>query len=334
MSKIAIIILNWNGISYLKQFLPSVVEYSSNAQIIVADNCSSDDSISFIEQNYPNIEIIKNHKNYGFARGYNEALKQVRSKYYVLLNSDVEVTKNWLEPMLTELEKNDKIAACQPKIKNYKKKEYFEYAGASGGFIDKLGYPFCRGRIFNTIEKDNGQYDNAIEIFWASGACLFIRSEVYHQIGGLDEFFFAHMEEIDLCWRIKNLGYKIMVYPSSIVFHVGGGTLDKSKPQKTFLNFRNSLLMLHKNLPQNKVFLIILQRLFLDSLAGIKFLLEKKPKHSFAIIKAHFSFYRAMKQNKLKKDLTRNYHLIGMINKNILLNYFFKKIKTYSNLIK
>lgn len=332
--KIAVVILNWNGKSFLETFLPSVTQYSHNAQIIVADNNSTDDSISYLENTYPEIEIIKLDKNYGFAGGYNKALAQVDSQYYVLLNSDVEVTENWLEPMVNLLEKDDSVAACQPKIKDYKNKEYYEYAGAAGGFIDKLGYPFCRGRVFFSLEKDTGQYDDEIEIFWASGACLFIRSKLYHSIGGLDEFFFAHMEEIDLCWRLKNENHKIMFTPQSTVYHLGGGTLNKINPKKTFLNFRNSLLTLHKNLPKSNRFKIILIRLFLDGASGIKFLLAGKPSHTWAIIKSHFSFYNAIQQNKLKRQSSQKVNLSGMIKESIVAKYFIKNHKTFTEAVK
>lgn len=331
--KIAVVILNWNGKSFLEQFLPSVVKFSTNAQVIVADNNSTDDSITFLQTNYPKIDIIQLDKNYGFAGGYNKALNQIDSEYYVLLNSDVEVTENWLTPMVELLDNDQSIVACQPKIKAYHNKTHFEYAGASGGFMDKYGYPFCRGRIFDNLEEDKGQYDNVTEVFWASGACLFIRSKEYHEIGGLDEFFFAHMEEIDLCWRLKNQGYKIMVCPSSIVYHVGGGTLNKVKPQKTFLNFRNSLLTLHKNLPKEKRLSIILTRLCLDSIAGAKFLVSGKPNHTWAIVRSHFSFYGAISQNKLKQKLPKNPNLTGIINKSIVKAYFLKKCNTFDNFI-
>ena len=330
--KVAVVILNWNGKSFLEQFLPSVVKYSNNAQIIVADNNSSDDSVSFLKDNYPEIEIILLDKNYGFAGGYNKALKQVDAEYYVLLNSDVEVTENWLNPMVQLLDSDESIVACQPKIKDYNNKSFYEYAGASGGFIDKYGYPFCRGRIFETLEEDKGQYDDAIEVFWASGACLFIRSKQYQEIGGLDEFFFAHMEEIDLCWRLKNRGYKIMVCPSSSVYHVGGGTLNKIKPQKTFLNFRNSLLTLHKNLPENGRFAIIFTRLCLDGIAGAKFLFSGKPNHTWAIVSSHFSFYAAISQNKLKRITTSSPNLTGKVNTSIVKAYFINKCKTFNTL--
>jgi len=296
--RIAVVILNWNGKNFLEKFLPAVVSYSSDiAEIIVADNDSTDDSVAFLQANFPEVRIVGLDKNYGFAGGYNKALKQIKAEYYLLLNSDVEITENWLQPMLNLLDTDNKIVACQPKIKDFKNKDYFEYAGAAGGFMDRLGYPLCRGRIFDELEKDTGQYNDVVEVFWASGACLFIRSKEYHEFGGLDEFFFAHMEEIDLCWRLKNAGYKIMYCPDSTVYHVGGGTLNKIKPQKTFLNFRNSLLALHKNLPKNKRFIVILQRLLLDGLAGFKFLFSGKPNHAWAIIRAHFSFYGAVKQN-------------------------------------
>ncbi|OFY95667.1 MAG: glycosyl transferase family 2 [Bacteroidetes bacterium RIFCSPLOWO2_12_FULL_31_6] len=333
--KVAVVILNWNGLSFLEKFLPAVISYSlPNVEIIVADNHSSDDSVSFLQANFPSVKIILLDKNYGFADGYNKALKQVEAEYYVLLNSDVEVTNNWLSPMVELMDNDATIVACQPKIKDYNNKNYFEYAGAAGGFIDKLGYPICRGRLFDEIEKDTGQYDDATEIFWASGACLFIRAKEYHEIGGLDEFFFAHMEEIDLCWRLKNKGYKIMFCPTSTVYHVGGGTLNKTKPQKTFLNFRNSLLTLHKNLPKASRFKVILTRLLLDGLAGIKFLLSGKPNHTWAIVRSHFSFFNGLHQNKLKRNQSLNPNLTGMINKSIVVAYFFKKCNNFNTFIK
>lgn len=336
MNQIAVVILNWNGKSFLEQFLPSVTKYSGDARIIVADNNSTDDSIPFVKSKYPSVEIITLTENYGFAGGYNNALNQVDAQYFVLLNSDVEVTENWLTPMFNLLENDTKIAACQPKIKDFKRKSenYFEYAGAAGGYIDKLGFPFCKGRVFDTLEIDNGQFNDVSEIFWASGACLFIRAELYKSIGGLDEFFFAHMEEIDLCWRIKNQGYKIMYTPNATVYHVGGGTLDKTKPKKTFLNFRNSLLTLHKNLPKNKIFTTIFIRLCLDGVAGVKFLLEGKPMHTIAIIKAHFSFYGALKQNRLKRVPFKELLLAGMINKSIVWEYYLKKKKSFTDILK
>lgn len=332
--KIAVVILNWNGKSFLEQFLPSVKKFSEEADIIIADNRSTDDSVPFLKEHYPTFKILQLDKNYGFAGGYNKALELVNSKYYVLLNSDVEVTKDWLSPMFEMLENDNSIAACQPKIKDFKKRTHFEYAGAGGGFIDNLGYPFCRGRVFDTLEEDAGQFNDPSEVFWASGASMFIRSDAYHRIGGLDEFFFAHMEEIDLCWRLKNEGNKIMVCPSSTVYHVGGGTLNKINPKKTFLNFRNSLLMLHKNLPKNKRFSKIVSRLLLDGLAGIKFIIDGKPNHTGAIIRAHFAFYSAMSQNKSKRIHIKNPNLTGMIKKSIVKEYFINKRRTFSEILK
>lgn len=334
MKKVAVVILNWNGKVFLEKFLPDVVKFSTNeARIIVADNNSTDDSIEFLKEKYPEVEIIINKHNYGFAKGYNEALKHVDAEYYILLNSDVEVTDNWISPIIRLMEKDKSIAACQPKIKDYYNKEYFEYAGAAGGFIDYLGYPFCRGRIFNHLEQDFGQYNDEVEIFWATGACMFVRAEYYHQLKGFDNHFFAHMEEIDLCWRLKNQGFKIMYSPNSTVYHVGGGTLNKINPRKTYLNFRNNLFLLHKNLPKNRRGRIIFIRLMLDGLAGIKLLLEGNPKHTLAIIKAHFKFYKGISQNKHKRQQISNPNLTGMLSKNILFASFLRKQHTFKQII-
>jgi len=338
VKKVAIVILNWNGKTWLEKFLPSVVKYSSNSdyEIIVADNGSSDDSIAFLEQNYSNVRIIKLDKNYGFTGGYNKALKQVDAKYFVLLNSDIEVTENWLDILVQEMEKDENIAACQPKILAYNNKSHFEYAGASGGFIDKYGFPFCRGRIFFTAEEDNKQYDDNIEVFWATGACLMVRAELYLKYGGLDEQFFAHMEEIDLCWRFKNLGFKIKVFPKSIVYHVGGATLSKENPRKTYLNFRNNLALLFKNLPFPNNIFVVFQRLVLDGLAGIQFLLKGKFKDFFAIIKAHFVFYYwlpdLLKKRKLIQNKKKLSELTGTYNKSIVFEYFAKGQRFFSDL--
>lgn len=334
MKKIAVVILNWNGKYFLEKFLPSVTNNSNDfTEIIVADNASTDDSINFIKNNYPTVKLIINKKNYGFAKGYNEALKHVNSEYVVLLNSDIEVTPHWIEPVIELMDADKSIAACQPKIKDYNNQKYFEYAGAAGGFIDYLGYPFCRGRIFNHLEEDKGQYDDVTEIFWASGACMFVRMEYYNQVGGLDNHFFAHMEEIDLCWRLKNLGYKIMFTPHSTVYHVGGGTLNKIKPQKTYLNFRNNLFLLHKNLPKQNRTWILFKRLVLDGVAGVKLLLEGKPNHTLAIIKAHFAFYKKINQNKNKRQIVSNPNNTGIFNKSILVKSFVEKKHTYIALI-
>ena len=302
MKKIAVVILNWNGVKLLEQFLPSVTQFSKEATIYVADNASTDESIQFVKNNYPEVKIIQNKSNKGFAGGYNEALQQVDEEIYALVNSDIEVTENWLNPIVKIFESEHETAIIQPKILDFKKKEYFEYAGAAGGFIDKFGYPFCRGRIFDTLEKDNGQYDDRIEIFWASGACFLIRSAVYKEMKGFDEDFFAHQEEIDLCWRTINRGYKIKYCPKSIVYHVGGATLQQSNPKKTFLNFRNSLLMLTKNLPQDVLFQVLAIRLLLDGIAGVKFILGGQFAHCLAIIRAHFSFYRLFLRNYKKRE--------------------------------
>ena len=325
--KIAVIILNWNGVKLLEQFLPSIVSFSDEAQIYVADNASTDASIQFVKDNYPTVKIIQNDGNYGFANGYNIALQQVEEEYYCLLNSDVEVTKNWLTPILSLFENESNIAIIQPKILDFKNKEYFEYAGAAGGFIDKYGYPFCRGRIFETIEKDNHQYDDEKEIFWASGACFFIRKEIYRKLNGFDGDFFAHQEEIDLCWRAFNLGFEAKYTSKSIIYHVGGATLNEGNPKKTFLNFRNSLLMLLKNLPKNKLFPILFMRLVLDGIAGIKFIFQGKFKHCFAIIKAHFHFYHLISRNLKKRNASQKENYFQL--KSIVYTYFVKGGKVF-----
>ena len=308
--------------------MPSVVEHSAEHEIIIADNASTDDSVAFLKSSYPTVRIIGLSKNWGFAEGYNAALKQIKADYYVLLNSDVEVTPHWINPIIDIMQSNTKIAACQPKIKDFKRKTYFEYAGAAGGYIDWLGYPFCRGRIFDTCEEDTGQYDDTKEIFWATGACMFVRADVFHQAGGFDSQFFAHMEEIDICWRIKNLGYQIYYCPTSVVYHVGGGTLHKSNPRKTFLNYRNGLAMLYKNLPSDKLFSTIFLRLVLDGISGIKLLLDGSFKDVWAILKAHFAFY-AMIPRLERKDPKQ----LGQVyNKSIVLEYFLRKKKYFSDL--
>lgn len=300
--KIAVVILNWNGVKLLEQFLPSIVKYSPEADIYVADNASTDDSINFVQTHFPTIQIIKNKNNFGFAQGYNEALKSVDTEIFALVNSDIEVTENWLKPILETFEKEPKTAIIQPKILDYKRKEYFEYAGAAGGFMDKYGYMYCRGRVFDTLEKDNGQYDDNCEIFWASGACFFIRSSIYNELKGFDADFFAHQEEIDLCWRAFNKGHTIKYNSQSVVYHVGGATLQQGNPIKTFLNFRNSLLMLLKNLPKRNLYWILFCRLLLDGAAGIQFLIQGKFKHLWAIVKAHFAFYSLLHKYFKKRE--------------------------------
>ena len=301
MPLVAIAILNWNGKHWLEKFLPNVILYSQEATIYVIDNDSTDDSVKFLEHNFPTIKIIKNKKNTGFAGGYNEGLKQISEEIYCLLNSDVEVTENWIQPIIELFIKNTEIAAIQPKIRSFEADQYFEFAGAGGGLIDNLGYPYCRGRIFEKLEEDKGQYNDETEIFWASGCALFIRKEDYWSMNGLDERFFAHQEEIDLCWRLKNAGRKIYYCGKSTVFHVGGGTLNKQSPQKTYLNIRNNLSMLLKNLPIAALLWVIPARLILDGIAGIYFGLKDGFPHLWAVVRAHFGFYaQAPKTWKLR----------------------------------
>lgn len=338
MVKLAVVILNWNGRGYLGKFLPNVVEYSSipDVEVYVADNASTDDSVEFIKQNYPSVKLIVLDKNYGFADGYNKSLAQIDAEYFVLLNSDVEVTPNWLPPVIELMDQDKTIAATMPKIKSYYKKDTFEYAGAAGGFIDKYGYTFCRGRIFNSFEKDNGQYDDTKEVFWATGACLFIRAELYKSSGGLDGDFFAHMEEIDLCWRIKNMGHKIMYSPNSTVYHIGGGTLPQTNPHKTYLNFRNNLFLLYKNLAPSKLLPILFFRLILDGIAGIKFLVGMEFGNFFAVLKAHFSFFtmfsRFIKKRKHNLQMNKKYTHEEVYPRSIVFDFFFKKTNRFSDL--
>lgn len=321
--KIAVVILNWNGAKLLEQFLPSIVANSDLGTIYVADNASTDNSIAVIKEQFPSIKIIQNTANYGFANGYNIALQTIEEPYYALVNSDIEVTENWLAPILTIFENEATIGIIQPKILDYKNKEYFEYAGAAGGYIDKYGYPFCRGRIFETLEKDTHQYDDEKEIFWGSGACFFIRKEIYRKLNGFDASFFAHQEEIDLCWRAFNLGYSAKYTSKSLVYHVGGATLNQANPKKTFLNFRNSLLMLVKNLPKKKLVPILFIRLVLDGIAGIQFVFQGKFSHCFAILKAHFYFYHLIIINLKKRGATQKEGYYQT--KSIVYDYFIKR---------
>ena len=330
-TKIAVIILNYNGIHWLKKFLGDVVKKTTNAEIIIVDNASTDNSVNYVYNNHPNVKLIINKTNEGYAGGYNKALQQINAEYFVLLNSDVEVTKNWIAPIIDLMDGDKSIAACQPKIKKYDEKNSFEYAGASGGYLDRFGYPFCRGRIFDTIEQDNGQYDDTTEIFWASGSCLFIRAHAFFEVGGFDWDFFSHMEEIDLCWKLKNQGYKIMCNPQSTIYHVGGGTLSSENPFKTYLNYRNNLLMLYKNLDSKRRFRIIFTRLCLDGLSSLKFILDGKPIHIFSILKAHINFYFLL--TRFNKKRSKNPR-IKLLNKSIVYLYFIKKIKTFSQINK
>ena len=294
MKKVSVVILNWNGVGMLQKFLPKVVEYSANqgVEICVADNASTDDSVSFLKTHFPDVRLIVLDKNYGFADGYNKALLQVEAEYVVLLNSDVEVTPHWLEPLVEYMYAHPEVAACQPKIRSERNKEYFEYAGAAGGYLDKYGYPFCRGRIFEVVEKDEGQYDAIRPIFWATGAALFIRLKDYQETGGLDGRFFAHMEEIDLCWRLRSRGRGIVCIPQSVVYHVGAATLKKENPRKTFLNFRNNLLMLYKNLPEKDLKRVMFVRGILDGVAAVVFLLKGEKEAAKAVFQARKEFKR------------------------------------------
>lgn len=320
--KIAVVILNWNGQKLLEQFLPAVMAFSEEANIYVADNASTDDSVHYIKENFPEITIIENSENGGYAKGYNDALKQVEEDIYCLLNSDVEVTENWLESILEEFENNPETAIIQPKILDYKNKAYFEYAGAAGGFIDKYGYPFCRGRVFNTIEKDNKQYNDKANIFWASGACFFIRKSVFKNLSGFDESFFAHMEEIDLCWRAFNQDLKTVYIGTSTVYHVGGATLKNTNPKKTYLNFRNSLFTITKNASGN-LFFLIFTRLLLDGLASIMFLFTLKFQHILAVLKAHLSFYKNL-PDLMKKRAVLHQKAGYFQTKSIVWDYYIK----------
>ena len=330
--KTAVVILNWNGEGFLKQFLPGVIQHSQGASVIVADNASTDNSIAYLQSLGNAVKIIQLDKNYGFTGGYNKALKQIDAEYFVLLNSDVEVTAEWIDPIIDLMDGNKSVGICQPKIKAFHQPSHFEYAGASGGFIDSMGYPFCRGRLFNHLEEDKGQYNNNLEVFWATGACMFIRADLYHQLGGLDENFFAHMEEIDLCWRAQLLGQKVMVVPNAEVYHVGGGTLPKNNPRKTFYNFRNNLMMLYKNLPASKLFSVIAIRLMLDGVAGIKFMLQGDLKDTVAVIKAHFAFYGCLIKGKLKRSQNTENSPGTIYPYSILWAYFIKGIRKYNEL--
>lgn len=330
--KTAIVILNWNGKKLLEKFLPSVVNFSSDlATIYVADNNSTDDSVEFVKQFYPSVKIVQNKKNGGYAKGYNDALQSIHADVYCLLNSDIEVTENWLPPILDVFKNDEKTAIIQPKILDFKDKTKFEYAGAAGGFIDFFGYPYCRGRVFNHLETDENQYNDIVDIFWASGACMFIRSEIFHQLKGFDEDYFAHQEEIDLCWRTQNIGYKAKYVGTSSVFHVGGATLRETNPQKTFLNFRNSLLNVIKNVPKTRFLFVVFSRLILDGIAGIKFIVELRPIHTLAILRAHLSFYRLFyrflgKRRLENKRPNYNKHV------SVVWQYFVLRKTTYKDL--
>jgi len=338
-SKIAIVILNWNGAKLLQQFLPSIIEFSKgdSTDIVLADNGSTDDSLQILQNQFPEVKILDLKQNYGFARGYNEALKQTDAEYFVILNSDVEVTSGWLDEPIRLMENDSSIAAVQPKILSYHQKTHFEYAGAAGGFIDRFGYPFCRGRIFNEVEEDRGQYNDSCDIFWATGACMFVRAKCFHEVGGFDADFWAHMEEIDLCWRLKNRGYRIVYTSESTVYHVGGGTLSYDNPRKLYLNFRNNLWLLYKNLPLGQLFPIIFIRMALDGIAAVKLLAEFNLNGILSVLKAHFHFYRSIPSlNRKRKQARQAGHLSApaeKIHRSIVFQFYIRNRKTYSALI-
>lgn len=349
--KVAVVILNWNGGKYLRQFLPSVLASTwPGLQIVMGDNASTDDSVAFIKENYPAIKIIQNDQNYGFTGGYNRVLSQVDADYFILLNSDVEVVPGWIEPVISLMESDPLIAAAAPKLLSFAQKGMFEHAGAAGGFIDAFGYPFCRGRMFYEVEHDLGQYNQSGEVFWASGASLFIKKKHWDEAGGFDEYFFAHMEEIDLCWRLKNMGYKVMYCAESTVYHVGGGTLNAENPFKTYLNFRNNLLLLKKNLPFWRAFFVIGMRFWMDLLALFRFLAEGKRKDAWAVSRAHQNFvlhilgikvsgYGVKDPSNTKKVSPQTHkskrvvhNLKGMYKDSIVWGFFVKKQTRFTSL--
>lgn len=337
MKKVAVVILNWNGRKLMEEFLPSVVRYCPEwAEVIVADNGSSDDSLEMLKEKFPGVGIIRLDHNYGFAEGYNQAISQIDHEYSVLLNSDVEVTPNWLDAITGILDADPSIACAQPKIRAQRNKEYFEYAGAAGGFMDRYGYPFCRGRILHVVEKDKGQYDTQADILWATGACLFIRTAVYKEVGGLDAGFFAHQEEIDLCWRLRSRGYRIVCVPQAVVYHVGGATLSVESPRKTFLNFRNNLLMLYKNLPEEDLKPVMRVRFCLDYLAATQFLLSGHVRNAKAVYEARQAFYKlkpeytSKRVENEKKTILRT--IPELIRSSLIARFYLRGNKTFSSL--
>ncbi len=336
MPLVAIVILNWNGKKYLEQFLPALISSGySNKKIIVADNASTDDSVIFLQMHFPSVEIISNATNEGFAKGYNSALKNIKSDYYVLLNSDVEVTPGWILPVIELMENDDCIAACQPKIKAYNNEREFEYAGASGGWLDEFGYPFSRGRVFDFVEEDTGQYEDAVPCFWASGAALFIKAKLFHEVNGLDEYFFAHQEEIDLCWRLQLAGYKVYVQPRSVVYHIGGGTLPKENNLKVYLNFRNNLIMLAKNLVLVEALWKIPFRMALDAAAAVKGLFGGNGGYCIAIAKAHLHFIKWLIFNKKRSvfPVSKKGNLYGFYNGSVAWQHFIKGKTRFSEIV-
>jgi GT2 family glycosyltransferase len=338
MPETAIVILNFNGIDYLKKFLGNVIKHSSdtNIKIYIADNGSSDGSPEWVADNFSEVTLIRFEKNHGFAEGYNLALDHIESEYYVLLNSDIEVTEGWLQPLISFLEKNPDVASCQPKILSFDRKNFFEYAGAAGGFIDRLGYPLCRGRIFNRVEEDKGQYDSQVDIFWSTGACMAVRADVWKKTGGFDPGFFAHMEEIDLCWRFHKRGLRVAFIPSSKIYHVGGGALPYNSPFKTYLNFRNSLFLLYRNLPEKNFRKRMFIRKVMDGIAAIFFLCKGQLRSVVSVLKAHIDFYKKTRQLKTQRNLILT---LGnkepedlILNKSVVFEFYIKQNKTFSSL--
>ncbi|MEO9964334.1 MAG: glycosyltransferase family 2 protein [Reichenbachiella sp.] len=334
MASVAVVILNYNGVGYLEQFLPSVVQHSSDAEIIIADNASTDHSIEFLEKNYPGLRVIQLEKNLGYAGGYNLALKDINYDYSILLNSDIEVTPNWIHPIINYMEAHAGVVACQPKILDYQNKEKFEYAGAAGGFIDYMGYPYCRGRILDELEIDHGQYDEISDIHWATGACMFVRTSSFKDAGGFDDDFFAHMEEIDLCWRFRLMGHSLKCIPESKIYHVGGGTLNKLNPRKTYLNFRNNLSLLLKNETASRLVWQLPFKVLLDWAAACKFALDNSWSHSWAILRAQMAFVILISKNLKKRALISRNKKINLQNSNFLLpfQYFIKGKKTFDQI--
>ncbi len=337
MPKVAVVILNWNGVDHLRRFLPSVMASTYAAlEIVLADNSSTDNSVQWVKEHYPSVKMLTSHTNYGYAGGYNHFLPLVTADYYVLLNSDVEVTPNWIEPVIALMEGDASIAACQPKILSYTRKEYFEYAGACGGWIDSLGYPFARGRVFDELEKDEGQYDDISPVFWASGAAFFVRSQYFHQVGGFNAFFFAHMEEIELCWRFQEMGYKVYVCPASVVYHLGGGTLSAGNPQKVFLNFRNNLIMLAQHWSWKQIVWKIPVRFALDALSAWKNLLTGNFGYWLAVAKAHFVFMYWMLRYYpvMVKRIRSSVFPQGVYKGSVVKAYFFERKNRFSQIVK
>lgn len=333
MASVSIVILNYNGRNFLEKFLPTVVRYSEGHHIVVADNNSSDGSVSYLQEKYPKIHLIEFSENHGFCGGYNRALEKLQADYFVLLNSDIEVTENWVEPIIQLFEQDEQISAAQPKLLDYHQRDKFEYAGGAGGFMDIYGFPFCRGRIFDSIETDTGQYDDTIEIFWATGACFFVRANLFKKYGGFDESFFAHMEEIDLCWRMKSDGHKIYHCSKSVVYHVGGGTLAYHNPRKTYFNFRNSLLVLIKNLPMKSLVWKLIVRWAIDYVAIAKFIVTGQFKDALMVLKAHLYVWKNFNSTKGKK-LHAQKHLVGtgQYQGFLLFQYYFKRVKKFKEL--